>query len=283
MRGSLLLANHHSPTLQSGSTDEFVLLGGSCAFSVHPSQIPGRFVEFWGYYDGDQNATLRLRQSTTDGTDVTGTGIIEVAVTAGQGFFYGAAEFPITEQCLLVVTSQLAVTSPNCLLKHFVIQLSCEARPEDELPPFLYVSAAPSEHQYGRPNPAPYDAPFFNGPIVLTFDAPINPATVVMDYIQQNPTPLQSDFDPGSTLRIWIVAPGGPFVTPTIVVSGSTIEIHQTNTFTAPDNWDTPGGNIMVVRIYLTNGIKNTDGTALTPPVTLPAETTRYNWEDDED
>jgi len=149
---------------------------------------------------------------------------------------------------------------------------------KDEL---LYLSKSPSTSTYGLPNPSPYASSGFTAPIVLTFSDVIDPSTVVLDYKRQNSLPAMSAYNPASTIRIWIKAPGGPALVPTVEVSLAQLKIHNTGDGPA-DTWQTPGGNSIDVRIYLTEGIKNLSGVALTLPVALPAATATYHWQDDD-
>lgn len=145
----------------------------------------------------------------------------------------------------------------------------------------LYVSKSPTTSSYGLPNPAPHASSGFSGPITLTFSDVLDPDTVILDYKRQTTLPAMGDFDPASTFRIWIKAPGGPDLVPTIEVLGKTIKIHNTGDGPA-DTWQTPVGNVLQVRAYLTTGIKNSSGVALTPPVVLPAAAMTYTFQDDD-
>lgn len=128
MRGSVQLTDLTISSL-SNLTSEEMVDGGNSPRLIHPTQIPGKFMEFWGYYEGDQDATIRVRIGASK-TDKTGEAVFEVAVTADQGFFYAATERLIDEHTFLNTTSQLDVGSSNCKLRFTIIQISCEERPE---------------------------------------------------------------------------------------------------------------------------------------------------------
>jgi hypothetical protein len=114
-----------------------------------------------------------------------------------------------------------------------------------------YVSRSPSTSSYGLPNPSPWASSGFTGAITLTFSDVLDPDSIVLDYKRQNTVPAMSAFNPASTFRLWIKAPGGPPLVPTIEVIGKTIKIHNTGDGPA-DTWETPGGNVLQMKVYMT-------------------------------
>jgi hypothetical protein len=154
-------------------------------------------------------------------------------------------------------------------------------RPLVGMDSILYLSKTPSVGTYGLPTPVPHASSGFTAPIVLTFNDVLDPSTVVFDYKRQDTLPAMADYNPASTVRVWIRAPGGPALVPTLEVAGTQLKVHNTGDGPA-DTWQTPGGNAMDVRVYLTSGIQSISGVALTPPVVLPAAAVHYAFQDDD-
>ncbi len=128
MRGSLTLNRTEPESLSPSSTSEAFFT--HVRYLVHPAQIPGKFIEVWGFYVGAVGATIRLRLEPSDPTLVTGEELISIHVSAQQGFFYGAAEREITEQAFLIATGQTDSVDNTCVVNYMIIQLSCEERPD---------------------------------------------------------------------------------------------------------------------------------------------------------
>jgi hypothetical protein len=160
------------------------------------------------------------------------------------------------------------------------------------------VSTAPARRSYTYDSglPAGPQHHGFNGPIIVTFDAPVDPASVILEVkytgnvaSSSTPRPAQSTYNPASTFRVLLRGWGGGASDPThgttinLVISGNTIEIHNKiygsipnppgpNVYGGPvlftDTWETNQFySYQDVTLYLTGGLKNTSGT----PITLTA------------
>jgi hypothetical protein len=250
MRGSVQLADLVIGNLSNLLTEEIVD-GGSSPRLIHPSQVPGRFLEFWGYYEGDQATTIRVRKGMTD-LEETGEVIFEVELNADHGFFYAATEYEITEQCFLTTTSQMAVGSSNCKLRFTVIQLSCEERPgavEGEMDNGIFTLsnvgemevANDTEHAFFRPNLDsiagwPNLKISFEGEITSTFESTGGTLRVHLGGVDD---PLGSDnFDDGEPEIIEI----------------EILEDVDRAIYSAEVTVPNPGGGMVPVRVRLSGG-----------------------------
>jgi hypothetical protein len=94
--------------------------------TIDPTLVPNDSFEVWGFFTGTCAATIRIRDdSTGNGTTPTGTVILTINLTAGQGFFHATATYMPSERTLIKVTAQKGAGTGNPQIYGFAMMWSC--------------------------------------------------------------------------------------------------------------------------------------------------------------